>query len=178
MCLKSRHPSHHVKASIYLTRPRALADINAIGGDPHSQVVKITRKNMHHYVNGRPSDLPLVYKQLFYDLYTTYKVKSETVLPFALLHLECTDYNNYEVRLFSHDMRTISFQDDASIISQLTLELNQFFSQIVLNPQYLFSSESQKSSPCSYKTSSPSGTSPLSAFKRNGIQDKLLMMKE
>ena len=125
MCLKSRHPTHHVKASIYLTRPRALADINAIGGDPHSQVVKITRKNMHHYVNGRPSDLPLVYKQLFYDLYTTYKVKSETVLPFALLHLECTDYNNYEVRLFSHDMRTISFQDDASIISQLTLELNQ-----------------------------------------------------
>jgi hypothetical protein len=77
--------------------------------DPNSQPVKLTKKNLHHYVNKRPADLPLIYKQMFYDLFTTYKVKPQTVLPFAMLHLECTDYNNYEVRLFAHDMRTIAF---------------------------------------------------------------------
>lgn len=72
---------------------------------------------MHHYVNGRPADLPLVYKQMLYDLFVTFRVKPQTVLPFALLHLECSDHNSYEVRLFTHDMRTISFQDDSSIAS-------------------------------------------------------------
>lgn len=82
---------------------------------------------MHHFVNNRPADLPLGYKQLFYDLYANYKIKSESVLPIVMLHLETSDFNGYEVKLHTHDFRTISFQDDSAIITQLSLELNQFF---------------------------------------------------
>ena len=82
---------------------------------------------MHHFVNDRPADLPLAYKQLLYDLYANYKVKSGSVLPFAMMHLETRDFSGYEIKLHSHDMRTVSFQDDSAIVTQLTLELNHFF---------------------------------------------------
>ncbi len=72
---------------------------------------------MHHYVNERPADLPISYKQLFYDLYQSYKVKADTVLPIVVLHLETSDYSGYEIRLHSHDLRSVSFQDDSAILN-------------------------------------------------------------
>ena len=56
------------------------------------------------------------------------------MLPIVVMHLETTNLSSYESHLYKHDERTISFHDDASIVHQLTLELNHFFTQIVMNP--------------------------------------------
>jgi|LauGreDrversion4_2_1035121.scaffolds.fasta_scaffold1061628_2 hypothetical protein len=72
---------------------------------------------MHHFVNNRPVDLPLSYKQLFYDLYANFKVKYQTVLPCVFLHLETTDFAGMDVHLYNLDERTVSFIDDSAIVN-------------------------------------------------------------
>lgn len=53
--------------------------------------------------------MPVSYKQIFYDLYSNYKVKGSSVLPVAIMHLETTDFQGYEIKLHEHDMRSLSF---------------------------------------------------------------------
>jgi hypothetical protein len=102
-----------IKITMFFTRP------NRFG----SQVM-LTKKNLHHFFNGKPVDILLPFKTLFYEIYQRYKVKKHSVLPFVWMHFETEELSGYEVRVL-HDTRYIQFTplDEGMLIRKLQTEL-------------------------------------------------------
>jgi hypothetical protein len=109
-----------IKITIFHTRP-----------NKYGTQVQMTKKNLHHFFNGKPVDILLPFKQIYYDLYQRFKVKKGTVLPFVAMIFETTDLSSYEIRVL-HDTRYIQFTpvDEGMLIRKLQGELTQQFKEL------------------------------------------------
>ena len=47
--------------------------------------VNLTKKNVHHFFNHKPADIPNSLKTMYYEIYNDFKVNPRS-LPFVFLH--------------------------------------------------------------------------------------------